>query len=133
MTRTQDASGFGFSSAGFPAAAFAFGKQAEDWCTAQKACFANWQGFAERWSKHRMQDIESTVALAVRPWTSLDPRELAEMQQKWVAGIVDRCTLDIAAFTENVARSSRRGAAPRSEVTAHASPRHRAKHQSKTA
>jgi hypothetical protein len=62
---------------------------------------AAWSGFAERWSRHRLQDVQSTIELAVRPWGTLDPRELAEMQQKWMAGIVDRYMLDALAFAEN--------------------------------
>ena len=130
MTKTQDARPLGSSPISFPTVVPAFGKQAEDWCTAQKAYFANWQGFAERWSKHRMQDIEPTVALAVRPWSSLDPRELAEMQQKWVAGIVDRCTLDIVAFSENLAKVSRGAMAAGSAINGHAPP-HVVKHGGK--
>jgi len=62
---------------------------------------AAWSDFAERWSRHRLQDVRSTIELAVRPWGTLDPRELAEMQQKWMAGIVDRYMLDALAFAEN--------------------------------
>lgn len=63
---------------------------------------AAWNDFAERWSRHRLQDVQSTIELVVRPWGTLDPRELAEMQQKWMAGIVDRYMVDALAFAENV-------------------------------
>jgi predicted outer membrane repeat protein len=130
MTRTHATHALKFPAVGFPRAGFPFDKQAEDWCAAQNACFANWRGFAERWSKHRMQDIESTIALAVRPWSSLDPRELAGMQQKWVAGIVDRYALDVIAFSENLAKVSKGGAVAGSPVNGHA-PAHAAKHGDK--
>jgi hypothetical protein len=82
-------------------AAFATGSDTERWRGAQGAYLARWKGFAERWSKHRLQDLQSTIELAVRPCSSLDPRELAEMQQKWMAGIIDRYILDTIAFLEN--------------------------------
>jgi len=78
-------------------------RETESWRTAQGAYLAKWQGFADAWSKHRMQDMQSTLELASRPWCSLDPKELAALQQKWLAGIIDRCMLDTLAFAENAA------------------------------
>jgi hypothetical protein len=88
------------------------GREPENWRTAQGAYVAKWQGFADDWSKHRIQDMQSTLELAVRPWSSLDPKELAALQQKWLAGIVDRCVLDTIAFAENAASLPFAGIAP---------------------
>jgi hypothetical protein len=127
----------------FPGAAFAAGKEAESWRKAQGPYLVAWNDFAERWSKHRLQDLQSTIELAVRPWGSLDPKELAEMQQKWMAGIVDRYMLDALAFAENaislplgdiVPPASARASAVKPVAGDPATAQHRAKrHESEVA
>jgi hypothetical protein len=98
---TRDTGRPRFSVLEFPGAAFAAGGGTEHWRNAQGTYLARWEGFAERWSKHRLQDLQSTIDLAVRPWCALDPSELAQMQRKWMAGIVDRYVLDMLAFAKN--------------------------------
>lgn len=81
--------------------AFVGGRGGGSWPEALEVYFGRWKGFAELWSKHRAQDLHSTIELALRPLASLDPKELADMQQKWMAGIVDRYMLDTVALAKN--------------------------------
>jgi hypothetical protein len=112
VEKTRNTGRSGFTLLEFPGTASAAGKKAEHRQKAQGTYFARWEGFVERWSKHRLQDLQSTIELAARPWCAVDPRELAEMQRKWMAGIVDRCVLDTLAFAENAFSLPLGGVAP---------------------
>jgi hypothetical protein len=76
------------------------GAASTGWWEAQQAAMSHWQNYAQSWSQHRIEDFQSTLALAQAPLQGRDPEQIAAAQKKWLAGIVERVTSDIFDFAE---------------------------------
>jgi hypothetical protein len=97
-------------------------RQAEVWRRNQEAYIAAWEAMVNSWLKHSQESMAAAAETAEQATRCNDLVALAELQQKWFAGALNRLTADMTALAENAMTLSQRSLSTVVELSPEAAP-----------
>ena len=101
----------------------AFVKQLDLLCRTQQAVLASWQAATDEWFKHRQAHVAAAQAACDELLQCRDLGQVATVQQKWLAGVMDRASSDFQCCADSAMALSREAVAREGELGLDAFPR----------